>query len=44
MAIVFPLDLQNLDNFIFGSKNVYYNILVVVRRALGSVHGVGKIE
>lgn len=40
----FPLAIQNLNNFIFGSKKVYYNILVVARRALGSVHSVGKIE
>jgi len=40
----FPLDIPKLNNFIFASKKVSYNILVVVRRALGSVHGVGKIE
>jgi hypothetical protein len=40
----FPLDIPKLNNFIFGSKKVYYNILVVVRRILGSVDGVGKIE
>jgi hypothetical protein len=33
-----------MNNFIFGDKKVCYNILVVVLRALGSVHGVGKIE
>ena len=36
--------IPKLKNFIFGSKKVSYNILVVVRRALGSVHGVGKIK
>jgi hypothetical protein len=36
--------IPKLKNFIFGSKKVSYNILVVVRRALGSVHGVGKID
>jgi hypothetical protein len=40
----FPWVMPKLKNFIFGSKKVSYNILVVVRRALGSVHGVGKIE
>lgn len=40
----FSLVIPKMNNFIFGSKKVYYNILVVVRRALGSVHGVGKIE
>jgi len=40
----FSLVIPKVKNFIFGSKKVYYNILVVVRRALGSVHGVGKIE
>ncbi len=39
-----PWVIPKLNNFILGSKKVYYNILVVVRRALGSVHGVGKIE
>jgi len=40
----FSLVIPKVKNFIFGSKKVSYNILVVVRRALGSVHGVGKIE
>jgi len=40
----FPWVMPKLKNFIFGSQKVSYNILVVVRRALGSVHGVGKIE
>jgi len=39
-----PWVIPKLNNFIFGDKKVYYNILVVVRRALGSVHGLGKIE
>ena len=40
----FPWVIPKLKNFIFSSKKVSYNILVVVRRALDSVHGVGKIE
>ena len=39
-----PWVIPKLNNFIWGLKKVYYNILVVVRRALGSVRGVGKIE
>jgi IS4 transposase len=39
-----PWVIPKLNNFIWGLKKVYYNILVVVRRALGSVQGVGKIE
>lgn len=40
----FPWVIPKLNNFICGSKKVSYNILWVFRRALGSVHGVGKIE
>ena len=40
----FPWVIPKLENFILGSDKVSYKILVVVRRALGSVQGVGKIE
>ena len=43
-GVFFPGVMPKLNNFIFGSKKVSYKILMVVRRALGSVHGVGKIE
>jgi hypothetical protein len=36
--------IPKLNNFILGYKKVSYNILVVFRRALCRVHGVGKIE
>ena len=44
LAEIISLDYPKAKEFYFALKKVYYNILVVVRRALGSVHGVGKIE